>query len=113
MRRAYVKNPKQRRMMEEILAEYKKNEELGVYKNDEQIKGKELGGEAASSERGQLRKQCNQQGPVGLLLESLHLQAAVMNDRFQILQYNQHPIDIANAPVQQLFYDGQAPDHKE
>ena len=39
-------------------------------------------------------------GPVGLLLESIHLQAATLDDRFRIQQFNQQAIDLVEGPTQ-------------
>ena len=39
---------------------------------------------------------------MGLLLESIHLQAAAMDKEYRIRQYNQQPINIVDGPIQLL-----------
>ena len=44
--------------------------------DDEQLSNKKVAGDPATAERAEIRNQCVPTGPVGFLLESLHLQAA-------------------------------------
>ena len=41
-----------------------------------------------------IRARCRAQGPVGHLLESLHMQAAAMDQKGMTLRHNQMPIDL-------------------
>lgn len=61
---------------------------------------KDMGGDLATRVRSKMRKECYALGPVGFLLESMHLQAAAMDDQYTMRQANQ-PV-IAKAPIQQL-----------
>ena len=49
-----------------------------------------------------LRKQCKPQGPVGFLLESIHLQVVGMDLNYAVHQWNQPQIMINEAPYQHL-----------
>ena len=49
-----------------------------------------------------MRKQCDPKGPVGFLLETLHLNGSVLDINKTIRQYNQPPLNIEHAPHQQL-----------
>ena len=49
-----------------------------------------------------MRKQCSPKGPVGYLLETLYLNAAVMDMKGTIRQYNQPALDVLKAPYQVL-----------
>ena len=49
-----------------------------------------------------MRREVKPQGPVGYLLESLHLQGAALDGNYAIRQWNQPPIGIIDAPFQHL-----------
>ena len=102
LRRSMVKNKEVEKMSDEIMNKYGEQEELGIYKSQEELKFKTLAGDVGTPERMRLRRQCNPQGPVRLLLESVQLQAAVIDKEYQIRQWNQPPIGIKKAPYQQL-----------
>ena len=53
-------------------------------------------------QRAKLRKWCKPMGPIGLLLESVHLQAASIDPQWRVCQYNQTPIHIVEGPAQLL-----------
>ena len=53
-----------------------------------------------SKQRSKLRKQCKPKGPIGYLLETVHLNQASMDMDCNIWQYNQTPIRITNAAHQ-------------
>ena len=80
-RRYLTKNPVNQKMMEEIAGIYAASGEPGVYQNDEKLDAKELGGDPWTKERAKMRKECKPEGPYGLLLESIHLQAAALHDK--------------------------------
>ena len=101
-RRYLTKNPGNQNMMEEIAGIYAARGEPGVYRNEEKLDAKELGGDPATKERAKLRKECNHEGPYGLLLESIHLQAAALDETMKIKAQDAFTIDIAEAPIQQL-----------
>ena len=61
------------------------------------LKYKEHGGEPMSTQRSILKKQCKPKGAVGYLLESVHINKARMDMEFNIWQFNQAPIRIAEA----------------
>ena len=48
-----------------------------------------------------MRGECKPRGPVGFLLESIHLQAATMDETCRIRQWNQQSIELVNGPAQQ------------
>lgn len=71
-----------------------------IKKKHEVLRRKDSADEPGSSGRTRLRKQCDPQGPVGYLLESVHLQAsAAEKDTRTIWQYIQAPIEIIDAPL--------------
>ena len=78
-RRYYTKNGRNMKKVKEIYERYANNKELGIDIDEEHLMNKTIAGEPATPERAKLRKECNPQCPVGFLLESLHLQAATMN----------------------------------
>ena len=53
-----------------------------------------------SKQRAKLRKQCEPKGPIGFLLEAVHLNQAKMDMDFNIWQYNQTPIRTTEAAHQ-------------
>ena len=66
--------------------------------NDQQPKDE--GGDPGTKARAKLRNQCKPQGPCGLLLESIHLQSASLDELFQIRQFNQQPVEVVGGPAQ-------------
>lgn len=70
--------------------------------NYEMLRDKDVAGEPGTSHRGKMRKQCKPKGPVVYLLETLHLDAAVLDESKTIYQYNQPPLNIEHAPHQHL-----------
>ena len=64
--------------------------------DDEQLSNKKVAGDPATAERALIRNQCAPKGPAGFLLESLHLQAATMDERYKVQQHNQQSIDLVN-----------------
>ena len=81
---------------------YAARKEPGTYQSDEILEEKKLGGDPATKERAMLRKQCKPEGPYGLLLESVHIQAAALDETMKIIPQDSFIIDIAEAPIQQL-----------
>ena len=49
-----------------------------------------------------MRRACKPRGPIGYLLESVHLQGAAMDKNFVVQQWNQPAIEILNVPYQHL-----------
>ena len=60
---------------------------------------KQDGGDPATPARAAIRKRCKPLGPIGLLLESVHLQAASIDRHWKVIQVNQQPIDIIEGPA--------------
>ena len=73
-----------------------------AYQSDEILDNKKLGGDPATKERAMLRKECRPAGPYGLLLGSVHLQAAALYEKIKIITQDSSTIDIADSPIQQL-----------
>ena len=61
-----------------------------------------MAGDTATSERAKVRNQCKPKPPIGLLLESVHMQAATLNDNLTIQQWDQQDIEIIKGPVQMV-----------
>ena len=102
LRRCYHGNDEDAAMIQDIYEKYKEKEEPATKHKKEDLLGKDVFGPPASKERASLRKQCRPHGPVGLLLETMHLQTAAMTDKFIIKQWNQPAIDVLQAPHQHL-----------
>ena len=49
-----------------------------------------------------MRKECKPEGPYDLLLESVHLQAAALDEKMKIKTQDAFTIDVVEAPIQQL-----------
>ena len=99
-RRAYHISDSNKKLIEENHQLYKEAGEPGILKanqsKEEQLK-KEIAEEPGTSQRTRVKKECKPLGPVGLLLETVHMQAAAMDDKKVIHQQNQAPIDLLNA----------------
>ena len=89
LRRMMAKDPRTAEIMKDIYAKYREGNEPGCKADEETLRSKELGRHPTSKTRARLRKQCNPKGPVGLALESAHLQAASLDENFPIKQYGQ------------------------
>ena len=74
---------------------YKQFKEPGVFTAEDAATPKQDGGDPATKARAALRKKCKPMGPIGLLLEAIHLQAASMDGSWTIRQLNQQPIELA------------------
>ena len=85
-----------------ILEAYRNKEEPGCHKDDEQLREKTLGGDPTSAEKAEIKKQCKPRGPIGFFFETLHLQAATMDNDYTIRQWNQPKIELQKGPAQQL-----------
>ena len=102
LRRCYHGNDDDAAMVQDICEKYKDKDEPATKHTEKDLLGKDVVGPAASKERASLRKQCRPHGPVGLLLETMHLQTAALTDQVIIKQWNQPAIDIMQAPHQHL-----------
>ena len=102
LRRCYHRNDDDAAMIQDIYEKYKGENEPATKHTKEDLRGKDVLGPPASKERASLRKQCRPHGPVGLLLETMHLQTAAMTDKFIIKQWSQPAIDVLQAPHQHL-----------
>ena len=71
-----------------ICQAYKQRKEPGIHMDEEQLRNKKVAGDPATTERAEIRNQCSPKGPVGFLLESLHLQAATMDEGYKVQQNN-------------------------
>ena len=57
--------------------------------DDPKLQDKVPAGERKSKIRVQLRSKCKSRGPIGYMLESVHLQAAAIDKSFNVHQFNQ------------------------
>ena len=99
-RRAMVIHVGAEQMIKDIFTKYHEQGHPAICNDDKdpEIGKKVLGGEPTSKARATLRSQCKPQGPVGFMLESLHIQAAMMDDTYKIHQFNQPCVDILEVP---------------
>ena len=102
LRRCYHGNDEDAAMIQEIYKKYQEKDEPATKHKKKDLMEKNLSGPPASKERAALRQQCRPHGPVGLLLETMHLQTAAVTSNFMIKNWNQPPIDIMQAPHQHL-----------
>ena len=78
-----------------IMAAHRRREEPGMHQDEEQLRNKELAGDPATAERAKVRNQCKPKGPIGFLLESIHMHAATLNENLTIQQWDQQDIEIS------------------
>jgi hypothetical protein len=97
MRRAYHISGANRRLIESNFKMYREAGEPGIAKakgageggdtqRAKQLREKEVAEEPGTSTRTKMRRECNPKGPVGYMLETVHLQASAMDDDFKIHQ---------------------------
>lgn len=85
-----------RSIIDKILIERRRRKEPGKEEGlaaddlDEGLKRKVIAGEPASPERAKVRRQCKPYGPIGLLLESIHMNTAVLDEELQIQHTTKH-----------------------
>ena len=79
-----------------IYRKYQQLREPGIHKAKDETTPKYEGGDPATPARAASRKPCRPLGPIGLLLESVHLQSAAIDQQWRVRQYNQQPIDIVD-----------------
>ena len=103
-RRAMVKSEEAAMTISRILEMYKFRDEPGMRCGEEELSTKELAGPPVSQQRSKVRRQCKPYGPIGLLLESAHMQAGSVNTDLHFVAYNETAIDIVNIPYQQLSW---------
>ena len=66
------------------------------------MRRKEIAGEPATQDRALIRRQCKPRGPIGHLLDTIHMQAASMDEESPIWQNDQIPVQLIKAPYQQV-----------
>ena len=86
IRRCMAKCEESRDMIKDIYKGYQKRNEPGIYKNEEDLKGRIIAGEPGTTNRARQRRRRRPHGPVGFLLESLFLQAAALSPDLVIMQ---------------------------
>ena len=101
-RRNVTKNNETARMMKENLEIYTKQGVAGTFDSYDNLKNKTLGGPPKDSRRMKLRSECCTVGPVGHLLESLHINAAELDLAGNVKQFTQADISIVGCPKQDL-----------
>ena len=91
-------------MIDEIMKGYLAKVEPGIFEyskaEGDAPKEKEQSGEPMSKQRAKLRRQCKPKGPIGFLLETVHINQAKIDMQFNIWQYNQTPIRTVDAAHQ-------------
>ena len=70
--------------------------------NEDGLKEKLIAGEQASKQRAWVRRQCKPRGPIGHLLESIHMRAAFIDDEGTVWQNDQMPVQLLKAPNQKV-----------
>ena len=73
-----------------------------MHQDEDQLRNKELAGDPATAERAKVRNQCKPKGPTGFLLESIHMQAATLNENLTIQQWDQQDVEIIKGPTQMI-----------
>ena len=81
-------------MVDDVLRLYRAKGGPGTKVEEEDLKAKEVAAEPGSAERGNKRKECDPKGPIGLLLESLHLHAAALDMDYNLVKWNEPDIQI-------------------
>ena len=80
---------------------YGEKGEPGTYQGKEHLRWKAQAGEPTTKES-RLRRQCNPHGPIGLLLESIHLQASSLDEKGHVKHWNQMQSNLEDTPYQHL-----------
>lgn len=93
LRRAKANKGNSQTMVEEITDLYRKKKEPGTTQSlgggYEDLRDEEIAGEPTTKGRATPRRQCEPHGPIGLMLEPVHLNVAVIDDDLYIRQHNQ------------------------
>ena len=105
-RRAYTASESNEAMIKDILELYEKEGNPAILKDGglehDGMKRKVIAGEPATKLKAEVRKQCKPKGPVGHLLETVHMQAAVMDKESTVWQNDKIPVQLIEAPYQQV-----------
>ena len=86
-RRARSKEGANRSIIDKILSEYRRRKEPGTEERlaaddlEEGLTWKVIAGEPASPERAKVRRQFKSYGPIGLLLDSIHMNRSGVGQR--------------------------------
>ena len=88
------------KLLQENLDIYDEQGVAGIFTGFDDLRNKTLGGPPKHPDRMKLRKECCSGGPVGYLLESMHLNAATLDVKGVMRQHNQPDIDILECPKQ-------------
>ena len=104
IRRALVVHEKAEKMIKDIFNYYVEQGHPGICRcyDDPNLKSKMPAGEPTSKIRAELRSQCKTRGPIGYMLESIHMQAAAMGVNYEVHQFNQPSINVMEVPYQHL-----------
>ena len=89
-------------LVREIFDIYRQNGEPATLADQGNLASKRDGGDPGTMPRARLRNQCKPKGPIGYLLESLHLQAAALDEDFCIVKAGQAKISVQKTPYQAL-----------
>ena len=103
-RRAMVVQDKAENMVKDIIKCYAEKGHPGICRghDDPNLKNKQPAGEPTSKIRAEVRSQCKTRGPIGYMLESMHMQAAAMDENYEVHQFNQPSIKVMEVPYQHL-----------
>ena len=77
-----------REQAQEIYQLYKQRGEPGIFQPQDELGPRMVGGDPATPARSELRKMCKPMGPIGLLLEAVHLQSSSVDPSWRIRQEN-------------------------
>ena len=86
------------RLARRNLEDYCNAKAKGTNQEGEALQKKTLGGTPPSKSRMELRPQCQSHGPVGLMLETAHINAGKVDKKGLLRQHGQPPIDILREP---------------
>ena len=102
VRRFFNKTEANAEKVKTIMGAYKRRGEPGMHQDEDQLRNKELAGDPATAERAKVRNQCKPKGPIGFLLESIHMQAATLNEHLTIQQWDQQDVEIIKGATQMI-----------
>ena len=88
--------------MKENLRRYIDRKEPGTQRGRDETSYKQPGGPPKSKQRMKLRREVIAKGPIGLLIETMHINGANLDEQFKIRQFNQPTLDIVKDPFQDI-----------
>jgi len=116
-RRAYTASEGNEKLIKGIMEMYEEEGNPAIIREgdleEDGLKEKQIAGEPASKQRAWVRKHCKPRGPIGHLLESIHMQAASIDDEGTVWQNDRIPAQLLKPPLPTNRRDAPKHGHEE